>query len=54
MSLDGQGIRKLPAELGVPDVELVFQVISLEDQLTRRHTHFFIPGWLATELGVPY
>ena len=40
MSLDGQGIRKLHAETGVPDVELLFQVISLEGQLTRRHFQF--------------
>jgi len=40
MSLDGEDIRKLSAAPGVPDVELVFQVISLEGQLTRRHIQF--------------
>jgi len=39
MSLDGQGIRKLSAALDVPVVEFLFQVLSLEDHLTRRHIH---------------
>jgi len=37
MSLEFLSLRKLSAELGVSDVELSFQVLSLEGQLTRRH-----------------
>ena len=50
MSLDGQGVRELSAEPGVPDVELLFQVISLEGQLPRRHIQFgFL--WSRAKLG---
>ena len=56
MRLDSQGIRKLSAALDVPDVEFLFQVLSLEGQLTRRHIHFgFLRPWakLGTIKTVP-
>jgi len=50
MSLDGPGIRKLPTALVVSDVEFLFQVLSLEGQLTRRHIHFGV-FWPRSKLG---